>query len=122
MQPATAVTALAPSPSAAKAPANTIELFVGRQVAAAGLAILEALDERQHGGLTPRTRQRGGDAIAALYGLRNFLIVDYPGFDGLAREHGVAALRAAGVSPTHADVLADEVLILLAKVVRTALN
>jgi hypothetical protein len=91
-------------------------------VAAAGIAILEALQERADGGLSPRTRQRGGDAIAALYGLRNFLIVDYPGFDGLAREHGTAALRAIGVSPHHADVLTDEVLTILAKVVRTALN
>jgi hypothetical protein len=122
MQPATAATTLAPSRSTASAPTNTIEHYVGQRVAAAGLAILEALSERQGGGLTPRTRQRGGDAIAALYGLRNFLIVDFPNFDSLAREHGVAMLRAAGVSPIHADVLADEVLILLAKVVRTALN
>ena len=121
MQPATAVSLPAPSPSAAKAPANTIELFVGRQVAAAGLAILEALDERQHGGLTPRTRQRGGDQLAALHGLRIFMLADWP-FDEICRVHGAAALRAADISPRNADILVDEVLNLLAKIARTAAN
>jgi len=40
----------------------------------------------------------------------------------MAREHGTAALRAADVSPRIADVLVSEVLDLLHKVVRAALN
>ena len=57
MQPATAVDTLAPSPSTAKTPANTIERHVGELIAAAGLVIVEALDERANGGLTPRARR-----------------------------------------------------------------
>src|SRR5262247_3602404 len=43
---------LAPSPSTATAPTNTIERRVGEIVAAAGLALVEALSEKQAGGLT----------------------------------------------------------------------
>ena len=64
----------------------------------------------------------GGDRIVALYQLRQFLIVDLPNFDSIAREHGVAVLRAADVSPATAGVLVNEVLDLVAKVTRVALN
>ena len=113
---------LAPSPSTATAPTNTIEYRVGAIVAAAGMVIVEALDERQHGALSPRTKMRGGDLICELFRWRKFLIADYPTFDAMAREHGAVVLRAAGVSPVTADLLATEVLDLLGKVVRTALN
>jgi hypothetical protein len=121
MLPATAVTALAPSPSAAKAPANTIETYVGRRVAAVAAILLEALQERQHGGLSPRTRTAGGDQLAALHGLRIFMLDDWD-FDEIARKHGAAALRAADISPPHAAILVDEVLTLLHKIARTAAN
>jgi len=121
MLPATAVTALAPSPSAAKAPANTIETYVGRRVAAVAAILLEALQERQHGGLSPRTRTAGGDQLAALHGLRIFMLDDWD-FDAIARKHGAAALRAADISPRNADILVDEVLTLLHKIARTAAN
>jgi hypothetical protein len=88
----------------------------------AGIAIAEALEERRHGALSPRTRQRGGDLICELVRLRQFLIVDVPSFDAIAREHGVAMLRAADVSPATASVLVDEVLDLMHKVTRIALN
>jgi len=117
----TAVDTLAPSRSTAPVQANTIENYVGRRVAAAGLAIAEALVERQDGGLTPATRARGGDLLAALHGLRLFMLADWD-FDAIARQHGAVALRAADVSPTTAAILVDEVLILLHKIARTAAN
>src|SRR5262249_23513226 len=107
---------LAPAPSTTPAPANTIEHRVGEIVAAAGLVIVEALNERADGGLTPATRTRGGHLIAQLYGLRNFLIADFPNFDAIAREHGTAALRACDAPPATADLLASEVLDLLYRV------
>ena len=91
-------------------------------VAAAAGAIAQALREFQNGGLTTGTKMRGGDLIAQLYGLRQFLIVDLPNFDAIAREHGVAMLRAADVSPATADVLVNEVLAIVAKVVRASVN
>jgi hypothetical protein len=121
MHPAPATPILAPASSTATAPANTIERYVGELVAAAGMAIAEALAERADGGLTPRTKQRGGDAIAQLFVLRQFMIADWP-FDDIAREHGVAMLRAADVSPATANVLVDEVLAIVAKVVRASVN
>ena len=121
MQSATAVTPLAPSTAKATVLPNTIETYVGRRVAAAGLVIAEALAERQDGGLTPATRARGGDLLAALHGLRLFMLADWD-FDAMAREHGAAALRAADISPTNAAILVDEVLSLLHKIARTACN
>src|SRR5262249_31315075 len=114
--PTPVVDPLAPSRSTAPAPVNTIERRVGEIVAAAGMAIVEALDERQHGALSPRTKMRGGDLICELFRWRKFLIADYPTFDAMAREHGAVVLRAAGVSPVTADLLASEVLDLLGKV------
>jgi hypothetical protein len=113
------VTTHAPAPSKADI-APTLERLVGELVAAAGMAIAEALAERSDGGLTPATRVRGGDLIAQLYGLRQFLIVDFPNFDSIARTHGLAALRACDVPPATADVLVNEVLAIVAKVVRAS--
>jgi len=115
----------APARSTAKIPASStssLEPLVGRLVAAAGITIAEALAEYSDGGLTPATKMRGGDLICELFRWRKFLIADYPNFDAMAREHGAVVLRAAGVSPVTADLLASEVLDLLGKVVRTALN
>src|SRR5262245_42041084 len=118
--PATAVT---PAPSTAKADiTSTLEHRIGVLVATAGIAIAEALEEHRHDALSPRTRQRGGDLICELVRLRLFLITDLPNFDRVAREHGVAMLRAADVSLATADVLVDEVLDLMHKVTRIALN
>jgi hypothetical protein len=86
------------------------------------MAIVEALAERQDGGLSSATKMRGGDLICELFRWRKFLIADLPNFDSVAREHGTAALRACDVPPATADLLASEVLDLLGKVVRTAFN
>jgi hypothetical protein len=121
MHPGTAVTPFAPSPSKAE-PAPTLERHIGELVAAAGLVIVEALDERANGGLTLRTKCRGGDLICELFRWRKFLIADFPDFDCIARTHGLAALRACDVPSATANTLVDEVLDLLHKVIRVALN
>jgi hypothetical protein len=117
------VTTYAPARSAAKAlaPANTIERYVGCQVANVAMILLEALAERSDGGLTPATKGRGGEQLATLYGLRCFMIPTWD-FDSIARAHGTLALRAADISPSTADTLVDEVLVLLHKIVRAEAN
>jgi hypothetical protein len=112
-----------PAPASSKADiAPTLECRVGVLVAVAGIAIAEALDERRHGALSSETRTRGGNLICELVRLRQFLIADLPNFDAVARTHGVAMLRAADVSPATADVLVNEVLAIVAKVVRASVN
>ena len=69
LTPAGTIYAPARSTAKALASANTIEHYVGRQVAVAAAILLEALAERSDGALTPATRTRGGDQLAALYGL-----------------------------------------------------
>jgi hypothetical protein len=118
---ATTVTASAPAASKADI-TPTLEGRIGVLVATAGIAIAEALDEHQRGALSPRTKMRSGDLICELVRLRQFLIVDFPDFDRVAREHGVALLQAADASPATANVLVDEVLDLMHKVMRIALN
>jgi len=119
--PAAAIHALARSTSKTPASTGSLEPLIGRLVAAAGITIVEALGEYRDGGLTPATRTRGGDLIAQLVGLYQFAIVDFD-FDNVARVHGTAALCAADVSPSTADRLVDEVLRLLHKVMRAAVN
>ena len=116
----TATPILAPS-SKTLASTNTIEYRVGQLVAAAGLAIAEAITERANGGLTPATRTRGGDLIAELVGLRGFMIADWD-FDGICREYGTAALQAVDVGPAVAAALVSEVLSVTHRVVRATLN
>jgi hypothetical protein len=116
-------TTVTPAPAASKADiAPTLEGRIGALVATAGIALAEALDEHRHGALSPRTKMRGGDLICELVRLRQFLIAGLPNFDRVAREHGVAMLRAADVSLATASVLVDEVLDLMHKVTRIALN
>jgi len=125
VHPTPATVPLTPTSSTGKTSVNTgpsHEFLIAQLVAAAGLVIVEALQERADGGLSPATKTRGGDLLARLVGLRQFLIADFPDFDALARQHGGAALRAADVSPIVADRLVDEVLTLLHKIVRTTLN
>jgi hypothetical protein len=116
-------TPVTPAPAASKADiAPTLEGRIGALVATAGIALAEALDEQRLGALSLRTKMRSGDLICELVRLRQFLIADFPDFDRVAREHGVAMLRLAGASPATADVLVNEVLDLMHKVTRIALN
>jgi hypothetical protein len=118
-----ATTVAASALAASKADiAPTLEGRIGALVAAAGIALAEALDEQQLGALSLRTKMRSGDLICELVRLRQFLLADFPDFDCVAREHGVALLRAADASPATANVLVDEVLDLVHKVTRIALN
>jgi hypothetical protein len=124
VNPTPIVTTHALARSTNKTPASTgssLEPLIGRLVAAAGITIVEALGEYRDGGLTPRTKGRGGDLIAQLVGLYQFAIADLD-FDSIARVHGTAALRSADVNPVTADRLVSEVLALLHKVVQTTLN
>jgi hypothetical protein len=122
VEPTPAIT-VTPAPASSKADITpTLEHRIGALVATAGIAIAEALDEHRHGALSPRTKMRGGDLICELVRLRQFLIAGLPNFDRVAREHGVAMLRAADVSLATASVLVDEVLDLMHKVTRIALN
>ena len=128
MDPALIVTALAPVPSTARPtfnPTSSLERAVGEAVAVAAAAIGEALGEFQDAGLTPRTRNQGGEAIAYLFKLKLFLAADFPDFAAVAREQGVAALRAATdgeVAPGTCALLIDSVLDILAQVVAAELN
>jgi hypothetical protein len=119
--PAVTTHALARSTSTTPASTGSLEPLIGRLVAAAGIAIVEALSEYRDGGLTPKTKGRGGDLIAQLVGLYQFAIADLD-FDSVARVHGTAALCAADISPSTADRLVNEVLRLLHKVGQTTLN
>jgi hypothetical protein len=125
VHPTPATVPLAPSPSTVTAkPVPTIERHVGALVAAAALVLAQALAERQDGGLTRATRTQGGDAIAALYGLRQFMVADWP-FDDIAREHGTAVLRetcGSVIDTRTINILVDEVLDILRKVVRAPVN
>ena len=123
MDPTPTITALAPAPSTAKAtskPASFIENYVG-ELAAAAAILLEALGEFRDRGLTPRTKMAAGDLIAQLYRLRAFLVPTWD-FDAIARAHGIAALRAADVSPATAEAAVDEVLTILGKLIHDNLN
>jgi hypothetical protein len=101
-----------------------MEHYIGQQVAGAASALALALGEFQNGGLTPMTKGQGGDLIAELYRLRQYMIGTWD-FDKIAREQGAAALRAAcdgEMSPAAVDKLVSAVLDILARVVRTGLN
>ena len=106
-------------------PASSLEFAVGQAVAVAAAVIGEALGEFQDAGLTPRTRNQGGEAIAHLFRLKLFLAADFPDFDAVAREQGAAALRAATdgeVSSVTCALLIDSALEILARVVAAELN
>jgi len=115
-----AVTTPAPSSTTAEIK-PTLERVVGEAVAAAASAIMEALQEYRNGALTNSTKMSGGEAIAWLYKLRQFM-VPYWDFDSIARKHGIATLRACDVNPAIAAELVSEVLGILAKVARANLN
>jgi hypothetical protein len=130
VDPTPANTTLAPersrstSTTATAQPIPWIEHHVGECVAAAGCAILQALDEHKDGSLMSSTKSLGGDTIFALFRLHQYL-AGHLDFEAVARREGAAALRAAcdgEMSPATIDVLVDGVLDILAKVVRAELN
>src|SRR5262249_50738634 len=69
----------------------------------------------------PRTKMAAGDLIARLSRRRGFLSpTGY--FDATAGAHGIAALRAADVTPATAEAAVDEVLTILGKLIHDNLN
>jgi hypothetical protein len=123
MHPTPAIIAPALSPSASE-PEPSLDRCIGELVAAAAGAIAQGLHDFAHRGLTIRTKARGGDLIADLYRLRQFMIADWD-FDALARREGAAVLRehcGDDISDATIAELVGAVLEILAKVVRAALN
>jgi hypothetical protein len=116
----------APAPSTAiKATTKSaifLEHHVGAVVAVCAGAIAEAALELRNGAITERTKTAGGDAIAELFKLRQFMIADWPDFDRIARKRGVEASVACDVPLAAANMLVDAVLEILAKIVRDKLN
>jgi hypothetical protein len=103
---------------------DSLEYTIGVLVASVAALLADGLCERQQGALTTRTKKAGGDAVFELFRLRQFMIADWP-FDDIAREYGRAVLRetcGSGIDARTVDVLVDEVLDILRKVVRAAAN
>ena len=86
-------------------------------VGACAGVIAEAIGQLQNGGLTTATKGQSGKFIAELFRLRQYMIVDWPDFDALAKERGVEALCACDVPAPVATMLVDSVLEILAQIV-----
>lgn len=102
--------------------APLLELHLGALVGACAGTIAEAVGEYQNGGLTSPTKGQNGRCLAELYRLRQFMLPDYPNFDSLAKERGIAMLQACDVAPAAANMLVNAVMEILAKIVRDEAN
>ena len=71
----------------------SLPTVIGETVAVAAITMAVGLDERANGGLTARTKSRGGDLVAALFSLHQRCAGEFDFFD-VAREQGKRALRA----------------------------
>jgi hypothetical protein len=105
------------------APASTVEVeislpaVIGEVTATAAIVIAVALNERANGGLTLKTRQRGGDLVAALYQLHQKCAGEFDFFD-VARDQGKRALHVRYVQakgngscpPPFNDAMAEEMV------------
>jgi hypothetical protein len=96
----------------------SLPVVIGEVTATAAIMIAVALDERANGGLTLKTRQRGGDLVAALYQLHQKCAGDFSFFD-VAREQGKRALHARyaqakgkfnGSCPPFTEEMAEEMV------------
>jgi hypothetical protein len=83
--------AITPAPSTVEIELS-LPVVIGETVAMAAIVIAAGLEERGNGGLTSKTRQRGGDLVAALYQLQQKCAGDFD-FDSVAREYGKRALH-----------------------------
>lgn len=102
----------------------SIERYVGEMIAAAAVAVAEALREFERGKLSSRTRTAGGDMIFEIYKLRAFMIGTWD-FDRIALEYGRKALHEQCGSDADArtiEILIDGVMSILRTVVRAAVN
>ena len=106
-------------PTTTTVPVPWMERHIGDLAAAAAATILEALEEYQSGGLSglsPATKKQIGETIWEMYWRRQYL-VPFWDFDSIARERGLAALRAADVAPALAKIAIDAALEVLHGVV-----
>jgi hypothetical protein len=119
VDPAPAITALAPATSTVKALVRTarLQLHIGTVVGAVAATIGAALSESQDGKLTALTQGQGGQLIYELYQLRQLLLTSFPHFDDLARQCGIQTLMECAIAPEAAKFLVDEAMSLLATVV-----
>ena len=99
-----------------------LEAHVGAVVGAAAAALGAALGELQDGKLTSMTKGQGGQLIYELFRLHQLMIGTFPNFDALARQCGIETLLACDVPPEAANMLVDEAMKLLEKIVRYQLN
>jgi len=99
-----------------------LELHLGFVVAAVASVIGEGVAECQNGGLTSKTKGQSAEFLCELVRLREFMIVNFPDFDSLARRRGIEVLVACDTPPATANFLVDSVLELLAKLVRLQAN
>jgi hypothetical protein len=80
-----------------------------------------ALEEYRDGGLSPKTKEQSGKLMAELYRLHQFML-GREDFDAIARRHGVAVLRKDDITLPVAEIAVDEVLKILAQVVKSQLS
>jgi len=111
------------STSTSSSEASWLEHYIGQQVAGAAAALVLALDEARDGAVTSTTRQQGGEFVAELVKLRNFLI-GRADFETAARTHGPRMLQEAccEMSASTCKELVGAVLAIVARVVRQELN
>jgi len=122
VDPAPAVSSLAPASSTAIIRTARLEAHVGLTVAAAAAALGAALVEKfKRDTVNAQTKMIGGETIAALLKLY-FRMADKFDFDRVARERGVEVLVASDIPAEVATFWVDEVMTLLKKVVGDQLN
>ena len=113
-----------PTLSSAKAtaePASFIEHYIGLQVAGAASLLLLALEEYGDRGLSPKTKEQSGQLFFELFRLHQYML-GRGDFDAIARRHGVAVLRKDDITLPTAEMAVDEVLKILAHVVKSELS
>ena len=122
MQPTPVIPVLAPSSAKATSkPASVFEHYIGLQTAGAAAVLLETMAEYADRGVTPATKDRVGTLLAELCWLQQ-CSAGYLDFDVVARERGVAVLRANDILLATAEWAVTQVLDIVRKVVRDQLN
>ena len=117
-----AVTTSAPSSLTATANlASLTEHYIGLQVAGAAAVFLLAVVEHGDGGVSPQTQEQSGRLISELYRLQRYTAGQFD-FAAVARRQGVALLREGDIDLATAERAVDQVLKILACVVKSRLS
>ena len=122
-----ATTTLDLAPSSSTAPVTSksaifLELHLGAVVGAIAGVIGDGVEEIRDGGLRPETKCRSAEFLCELVRLREYMIVNFPDFDDLARRRGIEVLVACNTPPETANFLVDSALELLTKLVHQQAN